>query len=199
MSFGRPQCWGHGARLVEDYARRFVVAFNEADFLKIVSGLSAGQRDVVKRDWERGKAVFVFELSAKFDFWNHLPHKLCALPARDQDAARVAIAECIIEWDNLSPDAKRQHHDVAKRFLREEGELRPLVDEFLQGKPLRSLPKLRSAALKLKYIHIVERSIEGKHRYVKLAHQHVPSAGASYISLALRLQELDDLMGNTPW
>ena len=67
--------------------------FNEADVLKIVSGLSAGQRDVVKRDWERGKAVFVFELSAKFDFWNHLPHKLCALPARDQDAAHEAIAE----------------------------------------------------------------------------------------------------------
>ena len=93
-----------------------------------MSGLSAGHRDVVKRDWERGRAIFVFELNAKFDFWNHLPYKLCALPARDEDAARVAIAECISEWDNCSPDAKRQQHDVAKRFLSPEGKLRPLGD-----------------------------------------------------------------------
>ena len=134
-----PLCGRHAPEMAQGIWQKVLtdlMELAELDFLRTVSGLSAGERDVVKRDWEAGKAAFIFELCSKLDFWNHLPYKLCALGARCADAARAAALVCINEWNRCSTASKQLQHDVAKRFLDEQGKLRPLLEEFMAGKPL---------------------------------------------------------------
>ena len=177
-----------------------ITRLSEFVFLGVVSGFDAGQRDLVKKDWEAGKAGLIHELSSKLDFWNHLPYSLCALGARCEDAARGVVAKCSAEWNACSVERRKQHHAVTKRFLDQGGELRPLLDQFLAGTPLKSLRLLWRCVLHhLKYVLLVERSIEGQHSLMHASFLYAPNASASLLSFQLRMAELDGPMDHKLW
>jgi len=83
------------------------------------------------------------------------------------------------------------HHPLSCRFLQQGGPLRASVERFLSDGALS--PELEPEIALLRMVPIVERCVEGLHRLVKIAAEHIKLGGAA-VSLAIRGHELNENM-----
>lgn len=57
----------------------------------------------------------------------------------------------------LGQELKRHHHAATKLFLSPDGPLRELLNRFVNGEPLDTLPVLEEEVAKFRFMNIVER------------------------------------------
>jgi hypothetical protein len=138
------------------------------------------------------EAYLQLGLEVKFDFWGRLPWKLCGLAHHDQDDARQVAAEVLVSFDEFfGDDPSYVHHALSVVFLAKTGLLRAQVLAFAEGGPMGR--ELFAEVAKLRFIPVVERSIEAKHSLITRRVQKNFRTGR-VVSLILRVPDLKETM-----
>lgn len=125
-------------------------------------------------------------LELKMQNWCVLPWKLAALAHQDEEVAKRCAREALEAWEGLSEAHREAAHRLTKVFLAP-GILREQLALFaVTDAPLADFDDLLSQAARLRFIPVVERSVEAKHSlaHVKGTYRKVTPA---YVSLYLRM------------
>lgn len=126
-------------------------------------GDSEEQWQQIATEWSVGVGHVVTELSQKWAFWKKLPWRLCALAHPQEHIAREHAAGCMDVYDrSVAVAGHASRRRLAQKFLHPDGALRPLLDKWLDGTPLRDLPLLAFEIAKLANIPIVERDVSSQ-------------------------------------
>ena len=159
-------------------------------------GLSDDDRATVMRDFDAGLAHLQLGLQVKMDCWSRLPWKLCGLAHWDQDIARRIALESINQFDEFAgEDPTYVHHHATILFLKRGGALRIHVEAFADGQDMQADLKLEVA--KLRFIPIVERTIEAPHAIIKRRSGNQFRTGTQ-VSLTLRIPDVKDELRRDP-
>ncbi len=106
--------------------------------------------------------------------------------------------ECVLLFRVPGEVADTAHHRVTIEPLSPNGELRPLLEQYIAGSPLADLPALESEVAKLSFTPIVERIIEARASNIRHAlRDHKIKAGKG-ASLGLWLPELFNEIASRP-
>lgn len=125
------------------------------------AGLEEKDWESLSIDWNTAIDIVAAELRAKTHHWGRLPWLLCGLALPEPEEARSVGRRCVELFDLSGTNAMALHgrkHSISKRFLSQEGPLRRLVDDFLQGGDMEG--ELREWVGALRLVKIVERDIE---------------------------------------
>ncbi len=164
--------------------------------LRYHSQLSQVERQQLAADFAQGKAHLLTVLGAKLEAWGQLPLALCGL-AHHLPAKREEAAKKVLDLFARSPvELRDTHHPRTLEFLGARG-WRSEVEAIAEGRPLSSMPfQMQVDVAKLKFIPIVERSMEAKHKDVKRVLQTLTRHDAPRVSMAIRSRELQVALGN---
>lgn len=136
------------------------------DFLATISTDDIESLETVIADFETGKKQLYAALELKLQNWQVLPWLLSGVGHYNIEVARRVANECLKAWDRLSPDEQNKQHRIAKKFMASED----MKDEFIrfaQGDAeMDDLPLLHAEIARLRFVPVVERSIEAKHGLV---------------------------------
>jgi hypothetical protein len=161
--------------------------------------LSDEQWREVVTDFEHGRAHMQTLLAIKLSAWDRLPWLLCGLAHHDEGVARSCAARAALLFDSTPAAVSHMHHAITSAFLSREApggrapaaSLRDDLDKFVGGEALVNLsPRLLSAVAKLKFIPVVERDMEAKHKDVKHVLASLTRHSAARVSLAIRGNQL---------
>ena len=107
----------------------------------------------------RAKGHIVHIMTVKLSNWTELPWFPCILAHPDVSVAMPGAVKIMQVLDrHLHPDA---HHRLSLEFC--VGAARSELEQFAGGRPMRSLSLLLHHVLKLNFIPIAEREVEGPH------------------------------------
>ena len=168
--------------------------------------LSDEQWRAVVTDFEHGRAHMQTLLAIKLSAWDRLPWLLCGLAHHDEGVARSCAERAAALFDSTPAAASHLHHNVTLAFLSREAwpggrapagaaerdspgdavSWRKDLDEFASGESLVNLsPVFLSAVAKLKFIPVVERDMEAKHKDIKHVLASLTRHSAARVSLAV--------------
>ena len=157
-------------------------------------GLSREDREVIIQDWYAGTARTVHVLASKLGFWTRLPYLLCGLCHHKEHVVQRTAQQAIALFDQ-APDTHALSLLVCSHYSIFRGQLELVAAEG--GAVLMSDPRCRPLfhfVCRLRFVPIVERTIEGRHRTVHQEILRAPNAGPALISLASRRLEMQHLM-----
>jgi hypothetical protein len=164
--------------------------------LQLCAPLSLQHRDRITVEWQTSRQQLLFMLSVKFSYTQSLPFVLCAICITDQQRGRVKIRQALqqfAEGAGTSASDRPFHHRLTLKLLDPDGPLRPLVTRWLDGVDLYSdeLSELLEIVIPLKFVSLVESSIERNHSIAKMFFAKAPHHSEAYYSLGLRFLELE--------
>ena len=168
---------------------------SEAAILEVAGHTGAEPEDVqrVMQDWGAGRTLIQATLQIKMRFWTLIPWRLAALLAPDVAAARAAAAQALAQYDQDPEEAR--HHRVSNEVLGHSSAFRADVVRCAVGE---AMPVALAGRLSvMRFMPIVERTIEQKHALVSLAlgrRRRSPTA----VSLANRLVEFEARLKEDP-
>ena len=122
--------------------------------------------------------------------WKVIPWRLVQLADPDESKHAGIAKSLISEFDN-SPCADK-HHRISLFWLQKGSALRADIESLAAGQPMRELPLLSRHAAALLFLPTAERRQEGDHSIVSHLRNHPGGRHGPYVSLALRLQELEE-------
>jgi hypothetical protein len=157
--------------------------------------LPLNQRGKLLSEWSSARTHLRAVLEMKLHFASVIPWQLCGLAHHDRDLVQQCARNCLGQWD-ACPDA-RYHHRVSVTFLGPPSGLRPQIEAIAGGASMTDYPQLLSAIAPLKFIPIVERTIEQKHAFIKRAIQGSKHSPVT-VSLANRMPEIERLFASEP-
>lgn len=173
----------------------FAETFQEL-LLILIPVASAEDKHRVLTDWQAGRAKLLEELRRKFNFLDVFPYKLVGIAHPVSDVARRVARECLQQFAGggatRAADAP-VHHRLSIKFLHPASALYAQLVSFVGGASMEEdgLQGLRQAAAELKFVRLVEQSIERQHAIGKLNTRGAPRHAEAYWSLALPGRELD--------
>ena len=147
-------------------------------------------------DFSIARAHIESVLRVKFDWLERLPWVLAALAHPNPDVARRFGLRAVQMYDAQTPDVQSLHHPRTLLFLSSRSALRPLLDQFLQGMPLHSLPYLEFHVGVFRFANIVERYIEASHSLV--SRSPATNCSGPVVSLTRRLWQLQQDLQECP-
>jgi len=154
------------------------------------SWLTSEQWASLMQDLRSGQAHLMGLLQIKTQFWKALPWCLVGLASTSDQAARRAAAHCIAQFEK---DPRQEaHHRLTWFWMQPGGRLRVGLDLFATTSiPLRELGAFFvSEVAKLRFVIVVETTIENKHARVTLA-RRTHAIGPVIVSLTNRILMLD--------
>ena len=160
--------------------------------------LSENQRSKIASDFEAGKRHLEAVLVVKLDHWKRLPWMLCGLAHHDGVKARQAALACIAEYDKSASSVRHQHHELTKKLLTPGTALRKELEAFAGGDAPGQQPAelatlsqdFRVEVARLRFIPVVEREIEAKHKDLKHSLVALTRHGPARASMGLRSSQL---------
>ena len=163
-------------------------------------GLTEAEWQQILADWTRAVGHVLTELSQKCAFWRKLPWFLCAMAVSDEMRGREFARTMMQMYDSTADVAgagNASHHRLSQRFLRRGGALRALIEKWVDGAALSTLPELAIAIAKLSKIPIVEREIEAEASLVNHGLRN-PGSGVIEASLLMKMGPLQERLDNDP-
>ena len=160
--------------------------------------LSEDQWGKIASDFEAGKSHLEAVLVVKLDNWRRLPGMLCGLAHHDKSKAQQAAQACIAEYEKSESSVRSQHHELTKKFLTPGTAFRKELEAFAGGcAPGQEPADLETLSTdfqvevaRLRFIPVVEREIEAKHKDLKHALAALTRHGPARASMALRSNQL---------
>ena len=152
----------------------------------------------IASDFEAGKRHLEAVLVVKLDHWGRLPWMLCGLAHHDSSKAKEAARACIAQYDKSARHVRHQHHELTKKLLTPGTALREELEAFAgdcaQGHEPAELETLSQdfqvEVARLRFIPVVEREIEAKHKDLKHALVALTRHGPARASMGLRSRQL---------
>jgi hypothetical protein len=133
-------------------------------------------------------------LTLKLQVWDELPWKLACLAHVDEGAARKA-ARIILQKFDTAPDPEVNHR-LSLKFCAQGSPMRAELERFVAGASRNELPLLLQNVARLRFVKVVERTIERPHGALKksiLGKRHGPLS----VAMALRSPEVErDIVPN---
>ena len=165
----------------------------QAEFLLTIHGAATGELAVrAAVDFHSARSHIESTLQHKLAFWQRLPWRLCALALPSEEEGREHAQHCMVTFDATTTGALMEEHltqhRLSQKFLSRTGSLRPLLERWVAGEALQSLPTLQREVNKLMLVPVVERVIESRGSHVRAAWSTPRHSGVT-ASLALRLAE----------
>eukprot|EP00969_Alexandrium_andersonii_P343543 15185074-Alexandrium_andersonii.AAC.1 len=161
-----------GRRAPELCAGRFdrfaqeILQLNAADAcLRHSAECSPEQRRWLLEDFEAGRQHIAVRVRLQTAPLHRLPRSLCVLAHADPALARQGLRAALREFDAM-PAATQNVCHALTRAVCAPGDLRVEADAFLNGTPMRALPRLQHMAGRLCLIPLHEIGIERKHAQV---------------------------------
>lgn len=179
---------GHVGHVVEQLCGTLV-----QDVIAAHGPLSREQTRSMLADFIAVKDRISLNLQSKLDFWQRLPYLLAGISHDDTDVARRCATQCIEAWQR--DPAPGHHHRVTQRFMDPHGVLHASLEEFAGGARLADLPEVFQAEIaKMRFIPVVETTIESKHAMVTRAGRRMARKGPVIVSLANRMPLLERML-----
>ena len=187
-----------GPEMAAGHLEKLVVEMGEAlkgDVILACSALSGDQQERILNDYSLGVQYVAMTLEIKIGHWKTLPWALSAM-ALPHEACNhnKHAARLIAEFQKL-PCMSVHHHPTTWKVFAPGGLLRRQLDRLALDPlvVLPQLPELYEQVCRLAFIPVVERIVEGQH---SLVHRHTGyrKVTGAYISTALRLAEMDELL-----
>jgi hypothetical protein len=154
-------------------------------------------RDIVLRDWERGRQAFTFTVAVKLAPWQRLPLLLCGGAHSDEQVARGLVCKAYA----MHAEETFSHvggHPLSRLFFDKDSPLFPEVIRFMQGRPRTELQNLMFRLGQLALIPETERLVEGMHA---IMHKHIRSAPhhtVCHAALSMHLPEIKSALDADP-
>ena len=127
-------------------------------------------------------------LMSKLDHWTRLPWSLCGLAAYDAETVR-RNAQGIITALEESPDVDL-HHRLTCKFM--SGQLLEDLRRLAEGAGMQDLSReFRLAVAPLRFVPVVETTIESKHAVTTRLHRRDTNAGPVMVSLRNRMSIIE--------
>ena len=154
----------------------------------LVARLDAEGKAKTLREFASLRRHIFFTFSAKLAFWNQNTWILIGLAHSDCDIARsccrraVTMADSVVDW--------AKQHPITQALLQPGSRGRQMLQEFIDGRDLQSLPLLESYAAMFRFVRVTERWIEAVHAINKKVFALAPHAGAVHLCFHLELRQL---------
>jgi hypothetical protein len=154
----------------------------------LVACLDAENKSTILREFASIRRHICFTFSVKLAFWNQNPWILSGLAHSDCGIARsccrraVAMADSVVDW--------AKQHPITQALLKPGSRGRQMLQEFINGRDLQSLPKLETYAAMFRFIRVTERWIEAVHAINKKVFALAHNAGAVHLCFHLELRQL---------
>ncbi len=194
----RPKCCMQGRRAPEMAAGSWKQVLDQ--LFKVSVGelarthfarLSKQQWSTLIGDLEHAKACAQTGLSIKLSCWDKLPWHLCGLAHHDPAVACECARKCLVAFDETPEALQGSHHPLTLVFLELDSPGRAALVIFASAQA--AAPQAAAAprpflllVARLKFISIVERIIEAKHKDVKRALSNLTRHSAPRVSMAIR-------------
>ena len=147
------------------------------------------RRDLLA-DFSAGKARIAAEMDIRLSVWDVLPLKLFSLSYPDEEVARQAMLKCLAQYNQATDAERSAMHALTKRVLSPDGPLRAAVVEFVRGAELQHNAELLTIADSMRFVPLVEVSVERLHAYLKQRTLGAHHISGHYCSLQLRRDEI---------
>ena len=202
-SFDVSSCWMKGKRLAELCAGELVAVLQRLCEQSFGLLMTQVETFMPPESWakvqeyvEIAKSFLIAICTVKFDWTRRHPWRLAVMAHFDEDLARRLTKAMVEEFDAEPVAAQRAHHLKTRFFLQKDGPLRSLVDRFIGGDALSTLPCLEFHVATLLFVNIVERFIEASHSIVQRS--SATNTSGAIVSLARRLPQLEDRIHRNP-
>jgi hypothetical protein len=160
---------------------------------------SQRDRDIVLRDWERGRRAFIFTMTVKLAPWQQLPMLLCGGGHHNEQVARSIIRRAFAMFDELAAVSQNgSMHPLSLVFFDRASPLFAEVVMFMQGHPRSWLPNLSLRLGQLALTPVTERLVEGLHAVM---HKHIrasPHHTVCHAALSMHLPEVKNILEVRP-
>ena len=163
---------------------------------QIPSIATSSDGGMILQDLQAGLIHLKIGLSVKFGFWKQLPWSLMGIAHWDKTIAQEAAGRCLFEADHWTPDMREYvMHRVAQRLLKPEGDLRTALEDFARHPQALMAEELRQVVYPWRLIPVVERVIEAQHASVSKRVIGKAFSRPAALSMALRVHEIERLLG----
>ena len=165
-----------------------VLDTSSAQLLVHTLQLSVEDRDLLMREFHRGRDAMMLAVQLKFAQWERLPGLLAGVAHDDAQLARIAAQQCCDVYAKLPLKSPERQHPWVRKFLGESSCMSQRFRAFAEGRADRAplLHDLWGIAM----IPVNEISIESKHALAKTKLRSKPHHSPALFSLCLRAPEI---------
>ena len=130
------------------------------------SAMPQSEWQLLKSDFNKGRAVALTTLQIKTSFWRTLPWLLCGLAHSNPRTVQAVATQAMLAWQ--ADPRPEGHHPVTQSFFSEP--FLTSMQELANGRVLSTLPcAFQLAVSELCFVPVVETTIESKHSRATLA------------------------------
>ena len=154
----------------------------------LTEGLDPEDRSKILLDFEKAVEYICYIIEAKLVEFDNNPLKFCGLAHHDPAVARRCAQEGLAKAQTALSEGLGETMRPLTQLLGTPGS--PLWTEivaFIKGTILVELQFLPAIVARLRFIPLLERFIEGLHRYLKKGALHAPHFSGAYMDLMVRL------------
>ena len=153
------------------------------------AGCAPRARAAVLDDFECARNHLVYSLRLHLSPWYKLPLKLCGMGHHNEDTAREAYRECLVQWAVLTDAEKTSAHALSRDMCTPGSPLFDELGRWLGGEAAQELPLVARRKVCFRLILLTEQSVEGRHRGMHQALMRASNSGPVQFSLEERFPE----------
>ena len=147
-----------------------------------MAALSETEKAEILADFAAARAYMLFHLRLKFGHWGQLPWILLGLAHPDVEKARACMRRALQLYEASS---KQNLHWWVLLLLVPGSTGHAQVVDFVNGRPLQSLPFLQRVAAMFFFVMVSERWIEGRHTRSSRVWKIANHSGARFLAFSL--------------
>ena len=176
---------------------RDILAAAHADVLNVTHGLRPVEVMQVLSDFEFGRQHMLAHAQLKGAYHQDLPLLLAGLCHHLPETSRHVAQRALQRWHSMTAAEQAAAHPVSRRFL--EGPHRETLERFAStDAALSEFPDMEVDVYRLALARCDEHAAEGSHAFMKRSLHMAPAAGASLLSLSLRMPMWEWLLKDDP-